>query len=91
MLEGLKSGKHRRDLPADEIAPNLYYRWKDEVEQGAKAALPDSLAHFPRFHFFSRIRTQEIDGRLGRIGAKPPSLVRKVIEESRSSLAPAPS
>ena len=31
VLEGLKSG--------NVAAPNLYYRWKDEVEAGAKAAL----------------------------------------------------
>ena len=26
-----------RDVRKYEIAPNLYYRWKDEVEAGAKA------------------------------------------------------
>ncbi len=37
-LEGLKSGNIAETCRKYEIAPNLYYR-KDEVEQGAKAAL----------------------------------------------------
>ena len=39
VLEGLKSGNIAETCRKYEIAPNLYYRWKDEVEQGAKAAL----------------------------------------------------
>lgn len=39
MLEGLKSSNIAETCRKYEIAPNLYYRWKDEVEQGAKAAL----------------------------------------------------
>jgi len=39
VLEGLKSGKVAETCRKYEIAPNLYYRWKDEVEAGAKAAL----------------------------------------------------
>jgi transposase-like protein len=39
VLEGLKSGNVAETCRKYEIAPNLYYRWKDEVEQGAKAAL----------------------------------------------------
>ena len=39
MLEGLKSGNVAETCRKYEIAPNLYYRWKDEVEAGAKAAL----------------------------------------------------
>ncbi len=38
VLEGLKSGNIAETCRKYEIAPNLYYRWKDEVEQGAKAA-----------------------------------------------------
>jgi hypothetical protein len=34
-----------------EIAPNLYYRWKDEVEQGAKAALGGRSARVKRTLF----------------------------------------
>jgi transposase-like protein len=39
VLEGLKSSNIAETCRKYEIAPNLYYRWKDEVEQGAKAAL----------------------------------------------------
>ena len=39
VLEGLKSGNIAETCHKYEIAPNLYYRWKDEVEAGAKAAL----------------------------------------------------
>ena len=36
VVEGLKSGNIAETCRKYEIAPNLYYRWKDEVEQGAK-------------------------------------------------------
>ncbi len=39
VLEGLKSGNVAETCRKYEIAPNLYYRWKDEVEAGAKAAI----------------------------------------------------
>ena len=39
VLEGLKSSNAAETCRKYEIAPALYYRWKDEVEQGAKAAL----------------------------------------------------
>ena len=39
VLEGLRSGNIAETCRKYEIAPNLFYRWKDEVEQGAKAAL----------------------------------------------------
>src|SRR5580692_9530315 len=37
--EGLKSGNISETCRRHGIAPNLFYRWKDESEQGAKAAL----------------------------------------------------
>lgn len=37
--EGLRSGNIAETCRRYGIAPNLYYRWKDEAEQGAKAAL----------------------------------------------------
>lgn len=37
--EGLKSGNVSETCRRYGIAPNLFYRWKDEAEQGAKAAL----------------------------------------------------
>lgn len=39
VLEGLKAGNIAETCRKYEIAPTLYYRWKDEVEQGAVAAL----------------------------------------------------
>jgi transposase-like protein len=38
VLEAVKSGNVSETCRKYEIAPNLYYRWKDEVEAGAKAA-----------------------------------------------------
>jgi transposase-like protein len=37
--EGIKSGNVWETCRLHGIAPNLFYRWKDEAEQGAKAAL----------------------------------------------------
>ena len=38
--EGLKSGNVSETCRRHGIAPNLFYRWKDEAEQGAKAREP---------------------------------------------------
>ena len=50
VLEGLKSGNVAETCRKYEIAPTLYYRWKDEVEEGAKAAKtpPDPPRRSPR-------------------------------------------
>lgn len=37
--EGIKSGNISETCRRYSIAPTLFYRWKDEAEQGAKAAL----------------------------------------------------
>jgi transposase len=37
--EGIKSGNVSETCRRYGVAPNLLYRWKDEAEQGAKAAL----------------------------------------------------
>src|SRR5215475_7161973 len=37
--EGIKSGNVSETCRRHGIAPNLFHRWKDEAEQGAKAAL----------------------------------------------------
>ena len=37
--EGIKSGNVSETCRRYGIAPTLFYRWKDEAEQGAKAAL----------------------------------------------------
>lgn len=39
VLEGLRSGNVAETCRRYGVAPNLYYRWKDEAEQGARAAL----------------------------------------------------
>src|SRR5450631_438423 len=39
VLEGLKSGNVAETCRKFEIAPTLFYRWKDEVEKAALAAL----------------------------------------------------
>jgi transposase-like protein len=39
VLEGLKTGNVSETCRKNEIAPTLFYRWKDEVEKGALAAL----------------------------------------------------
>ncbi len=53
--EGIKSGNVSETCRRYVIAPNLFYRWKDEAEQGAKAALGGrsaaaaDTASLPRF------------------------------------------
>ena len=39
LQEGLRSGNMAETCRKHGIAANLWYRWKDEAEQGAKAAL----------------------------------------------------
>ena len=38
--EGIKSGNVSETCRRHGVPPNLFYRWKDEAEQGAKAASP---------------------------------------------------
>jgi transposase len=42
--EGIKSGNVSETCRRHGIAPNLFYRWKDEAEQGPRAALGGSAA-----------------------------------------------
>jgi transposase len=46
--EGIKSGNVSETCRRHGIAPNLFYRWKDEAEQGAKAALGPTGRDAPR-------------------------------------------
>ena len=39
LQEGLKSGNVSETCRKHGVAPNLWYRWRDEAEAGAKAAL----------------------------------------------------
>ena len=62
VLEGLKSGNIAETCRKYEIAPNLFYRWKDEVEQGAKAALGGrSAAAHPDQEHLRRIKQLQIE------------------------------
>jgi transposase-like protein len=39
VMEAMKSGNVAETCRKHEVAPTLYYRWKDEMEKGALAAL----------------------------------------------------
>ncbi len=63
--EGIKSGNVAETCRRYGIAPNLYYRWKDEAEQGAKAALGGrSATERPDAEQAKRIR--QLERTLGR-------------------------
>jgi transposase-like protein len=65
VLEGLKGGNVAETCRKYEIAPTLYYRWKDEVEEGAKAALGGrSAAARPDMEQEKRIK--QLERALGR-------------------------
>jgi transposase len=64
VLEGLKSGNIAEACPRYEIAPNLYYRWKDEALQGASAALGGRSAAAAENEKDRRIR--QLERSLGR-------------------------
>ena len=65
VLEGLKSSNIAETCRKYEIAPTLYYRWKDEVEQAAVAALGGkSAAARPEVEQQKRIR--QLERALGR-------------------------
>ena len=46
--EGIKSGNVSETCRRHGIAQTLYYRWKDEAEQGAKAALGGKALRPPK-------------------------------------------
>src|ERR1700751_1280044 len=57
--EGLKSGNVSETCRRHGIAQTLYYRWKDEAEQGAKAALGGRSAAAAESEKDRRIRQLE--------------------------------
>ncbi len=57
--EGKRSGNISETWRRYGMAPNLHYRWKDEAEQGAKAALGGSSAAAAETEKDRRIRQQE--------------------------------
>ena len=64
MQEGIKSGKVSETCRRHGIAPNLFYRWKDEAEQRAKAALGGRSAAAAETEKDHRIR--QLERTLGR-------------------------
>jgi transposase len=62
--EGIKSGNVSETCRRYEISPTLFYRWKDEAEQGAKAALGGRSAAFAETEKDRRIR--QLERTLGR-------------------------
>jgi len=65
VLEGLKSGNVSETCRKYEIAPTLFYRWKDEMEKGALAALGGrSAAARPDEEQLKRIK--QLERALGR-------------------------
>jgi transposase len=57
--EGMKSGNVSETCRRHGIAANLFYRWKDEAEQGAKAALGGKSAASAETEKDHRIRQLE--------------------------------
>jgi len=62
--EGMKSGNVSETCRRYGIAQTLYYRWKDEAEQGAKAALGGKSAAAAESEKDRRIR--QLERTLGR-------------------------
>ena len=62
--EGIKSGNVSETCRRHGIGPNLFYRWKDEAEQGAKAALGGRSAAAAETEKDHRIR--QLERTLGR-------------------------
>jgi transposase len=62
--EGMKSGNIAETCRRHGVAPNLFYRWKDEAEQGAKAALGGRSAAAAETEKDHRIR--QLERTLGR-------------------------
>ena len=62
--EGIKSGNVSETCRRYGIAPNIFYRWKDEAEQGAKAALGGRSAAAVETEKDRRIR--QLERTLGR-------------------------
>src|SRR5258706_15868696 len=62
--EGIKSGNVSETCRRHGIAPNLFYRWKEEAEQGPKAALGGRSAAAAETEKDHRIR--QLERTLGR-------------------------
>ena len=78
VLEGLRSGNIPETCRRYEIAPNLYYRWKDEAQQGATAALGGKSAAVVESEKDRRIR--QLERSLGR-KALEVEILKNVVRE----------
>src|ERR1039457_2962887 len=99
VLEGLKSGNVAETCRKYEIAPNLYYRWKDEVEAGAKAALggrsaaarPDAeqekrIKQLERALGRSHLADRDLKKRAGRVSCGPAhSSARELVAQGKEA------
>lgn len=66
VIEGLKSGNIAETCRTHNIAPTLYYRWKDEAEKAAVAALGGRSAAAARPDEEQRRRIRELERSLGK-------------------------
>jgi transposase-like protein len=66
VMEGLKSGKVSETCRKHEIGPALFYRWKDEMEKGAVAALGGRSAATAPAHEEQTKRIKQLERALGR-------------------------
>jgi hypothetical protein len=89
--EGLKSGNVSEACRRYRIAQTLYYRWKDEAEQGAKAALGGRSAAAAETEKDHRIR--QLEGTLARkvtwvpAGPNHEAIWAKLADRARAVLA----
>lgn len=80
--EGLRSGNIAETCRRYEIAPNLYYPWKDEAQQGAMAALGGKSAATAENDQERRVR--QLERSLGRKTLEVEIL--KVVDKHRRAL-----
>ena len=66
VMEALKSGNVAETCRKHEIAPTLFYRWKDEMEKGALAALGGRSAASAQPDEEQAKRIKQLERALGR-------------------------
>jgi transposase len=84
--EGMKSGNVSETCRRHGIAQTLYYRWKDEAEQGAKAALGGRSAAAAETEKDRRIR--QLERTLGRKSLEIEILKNAVEERAAVNFTP---
>lgn len=66
--EGLKSGNIAETRRKYEIAPNLYDRWEDEVEQGTQLRLGKELSCVPKRRTDTEVLEEQLQPKLKHSG-----------------------